>query len=268
MKTRQLDREAWGSRRKHRLWRGLRGALGCGVATLFCCLSVLGQTNSPQAQARVNLEQWMKQTEQALTNVHDYTALFHRQEFVGGKLLPEEVTFLKFQRPLKVYLRWLSPHKGQESLYVAGTNHNKIRAHAGGLLGMITVNLEPTGAKAMEDSRHPITEAGLHHLVGKITANMRRALRAGEFEAKDHGEQTVYGRKTRELEGILSKDPAKGYYCYRCIVNLDLETRMPIRTQIFDWENRLVECYGYEQLKLNPGLTDKDFDPRNPEYHF
>ena len=60
----------------------------------------------------------------------------------------------------------------------------------------------------------------------------------------------------------MPKDAAKGYYCYRCIVNLDLETKMPIKTRIFDWDNRLVECYGYERL------SDKDFDPKNPEYHF
>jgi hypothetical protein len=102
----------------------------------------------------------------------------------------------------------------------------------------------------------------------KIGSNLRRGLRAGEFTSKDHGEQTVYGRKTRVLEGVLPKDASKGYYCYRCIVNLDVETRMPIKTQIFDWENHLVECCGYEHLNLNPGLSDKDFDPKNPEYHF
>lgn len=43
---------------------------------------------------------------------------------------------------------------------------------------------------------------------------------------------------------------------------------MPIKIQIFDWSNRLVECYGFEDLKLNPGLTDRDFDPKNPKYQF
>jgi outer membrane lipoprotein-sorting protein len=43
---------------------------------------------------------------------------------------------------------------------------------------------------------------------------------------------------------------------------------MPIKTQIFDWDNQLIESYGYEELKLNPGLADKDFEAENPEYHF
>jgi len=234
---------------------------------LVLAVTLLGFRNA-YAQESVDVAKWLDESEQALTKVDNYTALFHRVEFVDGKLTPEEVAFFKFKRPFKVYFRWIKPSKGQESLYVEGANNNKIRAHSGGLVGFITVNLDPKGSKAMENSRHPITEAGLYNLVAKITSNMRRAQKAGEFVAKDHGEQTVYGRKTRELEGILPKDASKGYYCYRCIVNLDLETKMPIKTQIFDWEDRLVECYGYERLTLNPGLTDKDFDSKNPEYHF
>lgn len=230
-------------------------------------LTLFGFT-SARAQESVDVAKWLDESEQALTRVDNYTAIFHRVEFVDGNLLPEEVTFLKFKRPFKIYFRWILPSKGQESLYVEGANKNKVKAHTTGLVSFVTVNLDPKGSKAMQNSRHPITDAGLHNLVAKITSNMHKAQKSGEFVAKDHGEQTVYGRKTKELEGVLPKDASKGYYCYRCIVNLDLETKMPLKTQIFDWDDRLVECYGYEDLKLNPGLTDKDFDSKNPEYHF
>jgi hypothetical protein len=29
-----------------------------------------------------------------------------------------------------------------------------------------------------------------------------------------------------------------------------------------------MESYGFEELKLNAGLNDFDFDPRNPAYNF
>jgi hypothetical protein len=231
------------------------------ATALLGCTSAAGQES-------IDVSRWLEDSEQALTKVDNYTAVFHRVEFVNGNLLPEEVTFLKFKRPFKIYLRWIQPSKGQESLYVEGANKNKVKAHTTGLVSFVTVNLDPKGSKAMQNSRHPITDAGLHNLVARVTSNMRRAQKSGEFIAKDHGEQTVYARKTRELEGILPKDASKGYYCYRCVVNLDVETKMPIKTQIFDWDDRLVECYGYEALNLNSGLTDKDFDPKNPEYHF
>jgi outer membrane lipoprotein-sorting protein len=245
----------------------LRRAAGFFLA-LLALLSVLSAQIIARAQDRIDLEKRLQETEEALAKVDNYTAVFHRIERVDGKLVPEEITFLKFKRPFKVYMRWISPYKGQESLYVQGANNNKVRAHGTGFTGLITVNLDPTGGLAMENSRHPITEAGLEILVKKVGSNLRRGLRAGELTSKDRGEQTVYGRKTQELEGILPKDPSKGYYCYRCIVNLDLETKMPIKTQIFDWEDQLVESYGYEHLSLNPGLSDQDFDPKNPEYHF
>jgi hypothetical protein len=235
----------------------------------FLALGVaLTGSSSARAQESVLVEKWVQEAEGAVAKVDNYTAVFHRVEFVESKLTPEEVVVLKFKRPFKIYLRWIRPSKGQESLYIDGANDNRIRAHGSGLVGFVTVNLDPKGATAMQNSRHPITEAGLHSLLGRIGSNMHRAVRAGELAAKDHGERTVYGRKTRELEGILPKDRSKGYYCYRCIVNLDLETRMPIKTQIFDWDDQLVECYGYEDLNLNPGLSDKDFDYKNPEYHF
>ena len=245
----------------------LRRAAGIFLAAL-ALLSVLFVQNNARAQDRTDLEKQFQETEEALAKLDNYTAVFHRIERIDGKLIPEEITFLKFKRPFKVYMRWINPLQGQESLYVEGTNNNKVRAHGTGLTKLITVNLNPTGAMATENSRHPITEAGLEILVKKIGSNLQRGLRAGELTSKDRGEQTVYGRKTRELEGILPKDPSKGYYCYRCIVNLDVETKMPIKTRIFDWEDQLVECYGYEHLNLNPGLSDKDFDPKNPEYHF
>ena len=242
----------------------LRHAAGSFLALL----SALSVQNSACAQDHTDLEKRLQETETALAKIDNYTAVFHRIERVNGKLIPEETTFLKFKRPFKIYMRWINPLEGQESLYVQGTNNNKLRAHGAGYASLITLNLNPTGAIAMENARHPITDAGLENLVKKIGSNLRRGLRAGELTSIDHGEQTVYGRKTREVEGILPKVPAKGYYCYRCIVDLDVETQMPIKTQIFDWDNQLVESYGYEELSLNPGLTDKDFDPKNPEYHF
>jgi outer membrane lipoprotein-sorting protein len=244
-----------------------RRSAGIFLASL-AMLSVLFVQNNARAQDRTDLEKQLQETEASLAKVDNYTAVFHRIERVNGKLIAEEITLLKFKQPFKVYMRWINPLKGQESLYVEGANNNKVKAHGTGLTKLITVNLNPTSAMAMENSRHPITDAGLENLVKLISSNLQRGLRAGELISKDHGEQTVYGRKTRKIEGVLPKDPAKGYYCYRCIVNLDVETRMPIKTQIFDWDDQLVECYGYENLNLNPGLGDKDFDPKNPEYHF
>jgi len=130
------------------------------------------------------------------------------------------------------------------------------------------MNLLPQGAIAMKGSRHPITEVGLGHLVKMFGDNIRRGLRSGELEYRRGKEGTVYGRRTQPVELIFPRDPRNGYYCYRSIINIDIEKRVPIRVQVFNWEDRLIEDYGYENLTLNAGLTDVDFDPRNPNYKF
>ena len=242
---------------------------GAGIFLAVLALpAVLSAQNDAPAQDHTDLEKRLEETGAALAKVHNYTAVFHRIERVKGKLTPEEISIFKFMRPFKIYMRCISPNKGQESLYILGANEDKVRAHGTGLTKFITVDLDPTGSRAMQNSRHPITEAGLEFLTRKVSTNLQRGVRAGEFTSKEHGVQMVYGRKTQEIEGILPKDASKGYYCYRCIVNFDLETGMPIRTQIYDWEDKLVEYYGFENLKLDPGLTDKDFDSNNAEYHF
>jgi len=45
-------------------------------------------------------------------------------------------------------------------------------------------------------------------------------------------------------------------------------TWLPRRVCSWDWEGQPYECYHYPELKLNPGLSDKDFDPDNKEYKF
>lgn len=58
------------------------------------------------------------------------------------------------------------------------------------------------------------------------------------------------------------------YYCHRIEVFLDQEWRLPVKMLIYDWSGNLYEKYVYSDLKLNVGLTDKDFDPENAEYNF
>jgi outer membrane lipoprotein-sorting protein len=120
----------------------------------------------------------------------------------------------------------------------------------------------------MKGNRHPITHSGLEYLVKNIKKDLRKGNHGGEIKIHEYGEEVVYGRKTRVAEVIFPDDESKGYYCYRIVMNLDVENKLPIRVQVFDWGNMLVEKYGYENLKLNPGLTDGDFDPNNPLYKF
>lgn len=208
----------------------------------------------------------LDEAETTIASVDNYTAIFHKQERIKGKLAEEETIFIKFKRPFKIYMKWVKePYKGRECLYIEGANNNRIKAHEGGILGLVKLNLKPLSSTAMKGNRHPITEAGLENLTKLIGNELRRGITAGEIELKDLGEEMIYGRKARKIEGIFPKEKEKGYYCYRAVISLDIELKVPIKSMIYDWQDQLIESYGYEQLKLNAGLSDADFDTRNPE---
>jgi outer membrane lipoprotein-sorting protein len=221
------------------------------------------------AEEKGGLERWMREAEAALVQVENYRAIFHKQERVEGRLMEEETVLLKFKRPFKVYMKWIKkPYKGRELLYVEGWNDNRMMVRDSGIMGIMTVNINPKGSLAMKGNRHPVTESGLDHLVKLLGNDMRRGVKEKELEFKDVGEEILYGRRTRRVEVLSPRDKARDYYCYRAVLNLDLERRVPIKIQIYDWENNLIENYGYEDLRFNVGISDADFSPKNPEYKF
>jgi len=214
-------------------------------------------------------EEWLRKAEAAYAKVPGYTAIFHRQQRIRGKLLPEETIFLKFRKPFSVYMRWIkAPYKGSEVLYVTGWNENRIRAHRGGILRFITRDLDPNDPSVMAHNLRPVTNMGIGYLLEGIGTNVRKATRNGELAFADHGEEPVFGRITRLMEVSVPKERAKDYDGCRLVVNQDVENMMLIRIRIYDCDNQLMEYYGYEDLDLGARLTDADFDPKNPEYHF
>lgn len=58
------------------------------------------------------------------------------------------------------------------------------------------------------------------------------------------------------------------FYAGRLVLWIDEELALPIQIDLYDHERQLYEHYEHHDLRLNPGLTDVDFDPRNPAYHF
>jgi len=232
-------------------------------------LFIVAFVTGAKAEKEIDPERWVSEAEMALARVEDYQVIFHKQERVEGKLKEEETVLFKFKKPFKVYMKWIKdPHKGRELLYVEGWNKNRTMAHEGGITGIVTVSLNPRGSLAMDGSRHPITDAGLERLMKIIGDNVRRGIRNNELEFKEMDKETVYGRMTQRVETILPRSKTRGYYCYRGRFSLDLEKKVPIKVEIYDWDNNLVENYGYEDLKLNVNLTDADFSPKNPEYKF
>jgi len=245
------------------MWRPW--AFAALAASLVVFLPGLGR-----AGGEAELLRLLDRADRKYAEVLDYTALMYSVERVGETLLPEEQIALKFQRPFRVYMRWVEgPSKGREGLYVANGNNGKfLLAEPRGLARLFAAALEPTDARVLERSRHPVTDVGIGRLLEIVGENARRAARERALHVIDRGMGEVVGRRVRQLEGVLPKDPGAGYYAYRVLLAFDEEHGLPIRVVVYDWTDRLVEDYRYAQLCLNPGLARRDFDPGNAEYGF
>lgn len=240
---------------------------------LFCCAALAARAAlAADPVVTIELDPWLagiERAESVLAAVDGYSLIFHKREMLENVLRPEESMEMKFQKPFSVYMKWINEKgKGGEAIFVRGWNKDRIRVHPGGIWGIFNFNLEPTHKRIMKQNRHPITWVGLETIVGMVSDNVHRGMLHGQFTSVPHGETEIFGRRALVLEGVLPSDPSLGYYCYRTIVSLDVLTGLPVRICNFDWTNRLVEQYSFQDIRLDVRLTAKDFDPVNPDYRF
>lgn len=186
--------------------------------------------------------------------VEDYTCIFSKTERIDKQMNLQKMQ-MYFKKPFNVKFVWIKPKKGQKAVYREGKNENKLRARKGGFLGIIAVNLDPLGHRAMEDNRHPIIQAGIGFLIQKTLDDIAKA----QYELKYLGDETVEGRTCYHIE-FLSKGASGYHYGLRSEFWIDKELRLPIQSKHFDYDNQWIESYTYSQLKLNAGLKDSDFE--------
>ena len=221
------------------------------------------------AQAE-DLLQWIEQMPAAYQNVNDYTATFTREEILRGKQRPREVIALKFRKPMQVYMKWLSESgKDREAIFFKGRDNDRVLVHEPGwLFGSFTAVIPTDGSDIMGRSRHPFDEIGIGRMIDLLITSFEKANAAGDLLLVDRGTVQETGRTLRMVEGILPRSPEKKYYCYRAVVTIDEGWKLPVAVKVYDWDDRLVEHYRYSDIHINPGLSDLDFDPKNPGYDF
>ena len=122
----------------------------------------IGGTSHPLAPGlRLAVE-----SRRALDSVKDYSASFFKEEMVGKTRVKHQLTLKVRETPFSAYLRYEKPHKGREAIYVSGKNSDKMLAHGTGIEGIVgTLKLDPSGDRALEESRYPITNIGMRNLL-------------------------------------------------------------------------------------------------------
>jgi hypothetical protein len=208
--------------------------------------------------------------------VTDYTCTFYKRERIAGRLTPLHIMTMKVRtKPQSIYLKFQQPARGREAIYVAGRRDGKLQAHDVGLNRLLagTLELLPTSARAMEDCRHPITEAGIGPLLETLSKRWALELNPEESVLVFRDDMSIGPVRCLMIESTHPEHRPQFLY-YRVRVFIDQELGLPIRFEAYDWparpnaEPELAEEYSYTNLKLNVGLGELDFDVSNRSYSF
>ena len=218
----------------------------------------------------------MAECQARFDKVRDYTCTFTKRERIDGKLSKLNIMSMKVRNaPRSVYMRFEQPYRGREAIYVEGRNRGRVLAHDVGLNKFLagTLELEPRGARAMQECRHPITEAGIAALIKTVSERWKAELHDAESVVLFDTRLSIGQARCLLIEAI---HPGAGpnYVFHKVRLFIDVELGFPIRFEGYDWpreeggEAELVEEYAYGNLKLNVGLADHDFDTANRRYSF
>jgi hypothetical protein len=245
-----------------------------------------GVTRDPQVQPAQHADEHplapaIAMAKESLAHIdqhyRDYSSLFIKRERADGKLSDYEYVFVKIRHePFSVYSHFLKPDsmRGQEALYVAGRNNNKLQAHGVGVQAIIgTISLDPNGALAMKGQRYPITRAGFRNLVLRIIEICEEEKNFGECEVKFFKGAKVEDRSCTLVE-LHHPTRRKEFHYNLARVYVDDEWKIPVRFEGYDWPKKpgeapvLIEEYTYTRIQFNRNFTDADFDTKNKTYKF
>lgn len=220
--------------------------------------------------------------------VNDYTAILVKRQRINGEISPTTYMGAKIrcprrdesgvETPFSIYMRFMKPNKvaGREVIWVDGKDDNKAWVHEGAgapLLRLKSFLLDPTSPLMMRGQREPVYEAGLENLIIKLIEKGERDRAAGTCVVNYTDGATINKRSCSIIE-LIHEDQRAPYEFHKAQVFIDDELGLPIRFAAYDWpsapgeEPELIEEYTYVNIKVNVGLKDSDFDPRNPAYKF
>lgn len=208
--------------------------------------------------------------------VDDYSCVFTKRELVKGRMTPTYQIGMKVRTsPFSVYMKFHNPKTGREAIYVNGRNNGKVVAHDVGVAKILTgtLRLDPRERLAMEDNRHPITEAGIGNLIDTLVDRWSTELQPDESRVTVDSNVSWAGRPCTLITSTHTEKRAE-FLFHEVKVYVDHELGLPVRFEAYDWPREasghpiLVEEYSYHDVRINVGLGDLDFHPENKAYSY
>ncbi|HEX9545484.1 MAG TPA: DUF1571 domain-containing protein [Pyrinomonadaceae bacterium] len=188
-----------------------------------------------------------------------YVCLYEKEELAisNGE---QQTIRLSFRKPFDVRLEWLNDRGkvDQTAVYRQGANNGKVLARQSGLGSLLgTLRLDPNESLALEDSRHPITEVGL----GKLIERVQRDAATPGISSHFLGEEMLDGRPAYKFEFKADAGKTVGGLlgATRSLIWIDGALKLPVKLELYNATNTLLERHRFKNVFLNPKLTDKTF---------
>ena len=118
----------------------------------------------------------------------------------------------------------------------------------------------------MKNCRHSILDSDIGFIINIIKTNFQKAKKSSQFKVNQL-KDTEFERKFLHTYEILLPDD-KFYYGRKIIVGIDEKLNIPVKFEVYNSDYKLLEDYRFYDLKINTGLSEKDFDEDNPDYNF
>ncbi len=219
------------------------------------------------------------------TEVRDYSCRVVKQERIDGRLQPMEFIDAKVRHRREaegevmqragLYLHFLAPAAvaDREVLWVEGRNNGRMTVRRGGTrFQYLTLDLDPRGDAALQHSRYPASESGMLDMVQKLIEVGRADMQYGECEVRSFAGVKLDGRPCECIE-VTHPRRRTQFRFHIARIFIDDEYPLPVRYEAYDWptadeEPPLVEQYTFQNVKLNVGFNDAEFERGYAGYRF
>lgn len=207
-------------------------------------------------------------------SVKDYRCTFVKREKIGGAVLDPQVVDVRFRsQPYSVDMEFVENVRScARALYVEGkwTNDDNEKLAwvkpGGAILRALVPKIKQPihGPRAEKESRRTIDQFGFERTLELIVKYAVEAKAKGELGLRYVGIGEVDGRPTFVFERNLPYTGEEFPYPDNILVyHIDQEYLMPVSCQSYADEEAtdLLGSYVYQNVELNVGYHDSDFDP-------